>query len=114
METGPASAVTGNPAHPYTQELLDSAPVADPQIQRRRNAEEAERKAARPAAIATTVAYPSQGCPLAPRCPYALDVCRAERPPLVPTGEGGLVACHRFPEWKTLGSFPSTVTGHGG
>ncbi len=102
METGPASAVTGHPAHPYTRELLDSAPVADPRVQRRRTAEAAERKAAQPTALTTAITPPHQGCPFAPRCPYALDLCRAERPPLLPTGEGGLVACHRFPEWQLL------------
>jgi len=108
METGPAGAVTGNPAHPYTQELLDSAPVADPRVQRRRREEEARRKAAQVTAPADT-RPPTHGCPFAPRCPYVLDVCLAQRPPLMPTQEGGLVACHRFPEWKTLRDAPQGV-----
>ncbi|THF85486.1 ABC transporter ATP-binding protein [Deinococcus sp. KSM4-11] len=102
METGAASAVTGRPAHPYTQELLDSAPVADPRVQRRRNAAEAARKALRPVASTTAVTHPTGGCPFAPRCTYAIEVCRAESPPLVATDAGGLTACHRYPEWQTL------------
>ncbi|GHF43460.1 peptide/nickel transport system ATP-binding protein [Deinococcus metalli] len=102
METGPASAVTGTPAHPYTRELLDSAPVADPRVQRRRNALDAERRSARLTASTATASQPSHGCPFAPRCPYAIDICWAERPPLVPTNAGGLTACHRYPEWQAL------------
>jgi len=100
METGPAAAVTGSPAHPYTRELLDSAPVADPRIQRRRNAEETQRKAERPEGIASAVVSSPQGCPFAPRCLYASDLCRAERPPLRLTGQGSLVACHHYPDWQ--------------
>ena len=102
METGPAHAVTGNPAHPYTQELLDSAPIADPRVQRRRTREEAARKARQDPVTAGANAHPSGGCPFAPRCPYAIDLCRTQRPPLVPTDAGGLSACHRYPEWKAL------------
>ena len=106
METGMASTVTGNPAHPYTRELLDSAPVADPRLQRSRNAAAAARKAAQPSLTTTAITHSTVGCPFALRCPYALNICRTERPPLVPTGEGGLVACHRFPEWRALQGTP--------
>ncbi len=98
METGPAHAVTGRPAHPYTQELLDSAPVADPRVQRRRSEEAARRVRHQGTAAA---APPATGCPFAPRCPYAADLCRAERPALRPTGDGGLSACHFYPQWQT-------------
>jgi peptide/nickel transport system ATP-binding protein len=37
----------------------------------------------------------SQGCPFAPRCPAAQDLCRAEEPPLLSIGGSGhLAACH--------------------
>jgi oligopeptide/dipeptide ABC transporter ATP-binding protein len=38
---------------------------------------------------------PPAGCPFAPRCPYVMDVCRAEMPSLDPAGEqpGHLSAC---------------------
>ncbi|MFI2557111.1 ATP-binding cassette domain-containing protein [Nocardia farcinica] len=39
VETGDAAAVTGAPAHPYTQRLLLAAPVSDPIEQRRRREE---------------------------------------------------------------------------
>ncbi|MFL1377647.1 ABC transporter ATP-binding protein [Nocardiopsis protaetiae] len=39
VETGPAEQVTRTPEHPYTQRLLLSAPVTDPDRQRERRAE---------------------------------------------------------------------------
>jgi peptide/nickel transport system ATP-binding protein len=39
VETGDASKVTSHPDHPYTQKLLNSAPVADPALQRKRREE---------------------------------------------------------------------------
>lgn len=38
VETGPASTVTKTPEHPYTEQLLLAAPVADPVAQERRRA----------------------------------------------------------------------------
>jgi peptide/nickel transport system ATP-binding protein len=35
------------------------------------------------------------GCKFAPRCPFAMDVCRVEAPPYLPLEPGHLVACHR-------------------
>jgi oligopeptide transport system ATP-binding protein len=37
--------------------------------------------------------FEATGCAFAPRCAYAADRCRAERPSLLPTGDGE-VACH--------------------
>ena len=34
------------------------------------------------------------GCPFHPRCGYATDLCRTERPPLADRGDGRQVACH--------------------
>ncbi|MFC4454771.1 ABC transporter ATP-binding protein [Deinococcus sonorensis] len=107
METGPARAVTGNPAHPYTQELLDAAPVANPRVQRQRNTMARQVAAS---AVAPSLLTTSQGCPFAPRCPYVIDICRAERPPLVPTDAGGLTACHRYPEWRALRPTPEVFS----
>ncbi|MBN9387580.1 MAG: ABC transporter ATP-binding protein [Chloroflexi bacterium] len=101
METGLTAAVTENPAHPYTRELVNSAPLPDPQAQRQRRAEEEKVRAASPKARAEVSGPTGQGCPFAGRCPYVREVCRATRPPLVKTENGGLTACHRYPEWKS-------------
>ena len=36
VESGNASDIYDNPQHPYTQKLLDSIPLADPEMERRR------------------------------------------------------------------------------
>jgi dipeptide transport system ATP-binding protein len=42
-------------------------------------------------------ANPPPGCPFHPRCPYAIDRCRAEVPKLRRI-DGRTVACHRAEE----------------
>jgi peptide/nickel transport system ATP-binding protein len=42
------------------------------------------------------------GCPFAPRCPHAIDICSTEMPPLTPAAPGGSVACHRYPEIENV------------
>jgi oligopeptide/dipeptide ABC transporter ATP-binding protein len=103
MEEGDAATVYGRPAHPYTRVLLDAAPVADPELQRRR-------RHARLAARGTAGAQPSEaGCPFAGRCPHAIDICRERRPKLEMTPEGALVACHRWRALRTDASVAATA-----
>jgi oligopeptide/dipeptide ABC transporter ATP-binding protein len=92
MEQGDAAIVYGRPIHPYTQMLLQSAPVPDPVQQRRRSAE-------RPVSgVQDMTAPPVEACPFVPRCPHAADVCRSVRPKLELARENSLVACHRWRE----------------
>ncbi|WP_342750107.1 oligopeptide/dipeptide ABC transporter ATP-binding protein, partial [Petrotoga halophila] len=34
-----------------------------------------------------------QGCPFHPRCPYAMEICKKERPQLVEISDGHKSAC---------------------
>jgi len=43
---------------------------------------------------------PPAGCAFHPRCPYANDRCRTERPELAPVAGGGTVACHAVAEGR--------------
>ncbi len=88
METGPAEAVYGRPAHPYTRALLQAVPVVDPDQQ-------AARRAAAFPVEPVPVVRASSGCPFALRCPYVIDACRHARPPLVAAPGGTQVACIR-------------------
>ncbi len=92
MEQGEAAVVYARPAHPYTQILLEAAPLPDPDAQRRRRLRRSNRRAN--AAIADA----ENGCPFAPRCPFAIEICRSVRPRLETTSSGSLVACHRWRE----------------
>ncbi|TWI35260.1 ABC transporter ATP-binding protein [Paracoccus sulfuroxidans] len=77
-----------NPRHPYTRTLISSAPRPDPTVARHKLPVEGGTPSA--------MALPS-GCAFHPRCPMAVDRCRAERPELRQLG-GTLVACHRADE----------------
>jgi peptide/nickel transport system ATP-binding protein len=89
VETGPTDLVYGRPAHPYTEALISAVPV--PEIDR----------PGRRARIVLAGAVPSPmsppaGCRFNPRCRYATDRCRTERPVLGSLPDGREVACH-FP-----------------
>jgi peptide/nickel transport system ATP-binding protein len=78
VERGPAELLTQQPAHPYTQLLVASAP--DPEnlgSTLRSGAVRGDRQAG-------IIGAASQGCPFSPRCPLADDHCRAENPALQP------------------------------
>jgi oligopeptide/dipeptide ABC transporter ATP-binding protein len=93
METGPAAAVYDRPAHPYTRALLQSVPIPNPALQRARRA---ARQRSAPDLPGTLT---PESCQYAARCPWAIDVCREQRPAAELTGEGVLVACHRWREF---------------
>jgi oligopeptide/dipeptide ABC transporter ATP-binding protein len=90
MEEGNAATVYHRPHHPYTQTLLNAAPLPDPDLQRARRAARPPRRAREQAPLPS-----GDACPFAPRCPHVIDICRAARPPLEQAADGTLVACHR-------------------
>ena len=89
MELAPSASIYGRPLHPYTRELLESAPIPDPDVQPARLTRTLLGEPPSPLA-------PPSGCVYRTRCPHAIAVC-AER---VPSWEGGdagrCVACHRW------------------
>lgn len=98
METGSAGLVYQQPQHPYTRQLVMSAPTQDLEAQRARR-ERREALALPPARQAPL----GDACPFAHRCPFAVDRCRGERPVLRDAPLGGQVACHRvgeLPPWS--------------
>ncbi|MCG8360999.1 MAG: ATP-binding cassette domain-containing protein [Kiloniellales bacterium] len=84
VEQGATAAVFAGPRHPYTQALLAAVPKPDPATRRR------GRKNEGPA----EVELPTVGCAYAPRCPLAVERCRAELPALRDIAQGRLAACH--------------------
>ncbi|HEX7426477.1 MAG TPA: ABC transporter ATP-binding protein, partial [Mycobacterium sp.] len=71
---------------PYTAGLLGSVPRLD--------AAQGERLVPIPGAPPSLAALPP-GCPFAPRCPLAIDECRAAEPALMPVGPTHHAACIR-------------------
>lgn len=74
------------PLHPYTEGLLASVPVSDPELRGKAN-KALEGETPNPL-------HPPSGCSFHTRCPYAADRCRTVEPELRMTGSGRSVACH--------------------
>ena len=82
VERGPAEEVTQQPAHPYTQLLVASAPDPDNLGSALRGG--GGNGAGRPGQPRRAEQVATTGCPFSPRCPLAEDRCRAEDPALKP------------------------------
>jgi oligopeptide transport system ATP-binding protein len=92
VETGPAEEVLVTPRHPYTQGLLASRPRGQGRLGQR-----LEPIAGAPPSLSRI----PPGCPFHPRCPYAVERCRVELPPLVEVAgsrSGRASACWRTEE----------------
>lgn len=85
VETAETTRLMSSPLHPYTQALLSSVPLPDPSIKRKRS----RLKGELPSAIGM-----APGCPFAPRCPEAQEICRQTEPDLVSKQSEHEVACH--------------------
>ena len=86
VEVAARDALFANPAHPYTQALLDAVPRVG-----RRRARGVAIKGEMPSPM-----RPPPGCVFHPRCPKAQAVCRTDPPALRDLEPGQLAACH-FP-----------------
>jgi peptide/nickel transport system ATP-binding protein len=89
VEIAPSRELFARPRHPYTRMLLDAVPDLDLTGRPRKPV-----IGEVPSAI-----NPPPGCPFHPRCPFAYDRCRVERPELLPAG-GSTVACHAVEDGK--------------
>jgi peptide/nickel transport system ATP-binding protein len=93
VEIGPAESVYSRPIHHYTRGLLDTIPVADPEV------EKAKASSGIVGELPSAINPPS-GCRFRTRCPAAQEICAQVEPPLAPYGtEGHQAACH-FPIWE--------------
>ncbi len=83
VEEAPVYELFKNPQHPYTMGLLRAVPNPLTEI---------SKLEAIPGTVPNLIKPPS-GCRFHPRCPYAKDICKKERPPLVEVSPGHKVAC---------------------
>ena len=97
VEEASVEALFAAPLHPYTAGLLRSVPRID------------EEPADELAAIGGLPPHPARlppGCAFEPRCSWATDRCRRERPSLADQNEGHRVAC-----WNVAAARESASTG---
>jgi len=82
-EHGTVDALFHEPRHPYTRLLFASTPdlYGDDEV------------LSIPGSP-PRLDQPLVGCPFAPRCPEAIELCAEQQPAWLPVGEGHLAACH--------------------
>ncbi len=84
-EVAPSDELYAAPMHPYTNVLLASIPVPDP---------EAEASKIDVIGEPPSPVLPPAGCRFHPRCPSATEVCTTTEPQLEELRPGHFVACH--------------------
>jgi len=87
VEVGEVNDVFANPKHPYTQGLLRSVPNI------KLDGSELYKMAGAP----PDLTHPPSGCRFHPRCPFVMDICREESPPLEAIEGSQLAACWLYP-----------------
>jgi peptide/nickel transport system ATP-binding protein len=100
-EVAPSDDLYRAPAHPYTEVLLRSIPVPDPDVPPVGTAIEGE---------PPSPVLPPSGCRFHPRCPYASEQCTTAEPILRDLGGGHFVACHH-PIWGSSTSTDAPAPG---
>ena len=82
IEYGPAKEIMDNPAHPYTELLMNAVPRVGDKWDQEMVMPDMEDKE-----------YAITYCKFAPRCPYATDECRKRRPDMIDLGGQRKVLC---------------------
>ncbi|MEB3755980.1 MAG: oligopeptide ABC transporter ATP-binding protein, partial [Desulfurococcales archaeon] len=86
VEFGLAEEVFEKPLHPYTKMLFASMPVPDPEATKKKP--KIEIRGEPPSPI-----NPPPGCRFHNRCPYVMETCMSNEPPLVMAEKDHFVAC---------------------
>jgi oligopeptide/dipeptide ABC transporter ATP-binding protein len=94
-EVGDVDLVVKQPQHPYTQLLIGSIPMPDP-----------NRRWGEDVPAPTTGQQPDDGlgCKFAPRCPFAFSPCLEKAPPLFRTNHQRAAACYLYQDYASIRS----------
>ena len=87
VELAESAELYRSPIHPYTEMLLSSIPIADPDLS-------AARKRIRLEGEVPSPLNPPSGCPFRTRCPKAGKACAESMPALREITPGHFAACH--------------------
>ncbi len=82
IEYGPAKEIMDEPAHPYTELLMNAVPRVGDKWDTEMVMPDTEDKE-----------YAISYCKFAPRCPYATAECRQSRPPMIQLSDSRKVLC---------------------
>ena len=86
LEEASTYEILRNPLHPYTKGLIECVPRRHIKVSKLRYI---------PGSL-PDLRNPPPGCPFHPRCPYVMDICRKEEPPIIEIKPGHYVACHLY------------------
>ncbi|MHC1680594.1 MAG: ABC transporter ATP-binding protein [Methanomassiliicoccales archaeon] len=86
VERADTESVFKEPLHPYTQGLMNSIPKVDLDLTRLETIE----------GNVPNLIKPPSGCRFHTRCPYVMEHCKIEKPPLIEIKPGHSVACHLY------------------
>lgn len=98
VEWADTKTLFARPRHPYTRMLLDAIP--DLQMTGRARTPVAGE--------VPSPLNPPPGCAFHPRCPFANERCKQERPEALPVPGGGYAACHAVQEGR-LAELPTGI-----
>jgi len=85
VEHAEKRALFANPLHPYTEALLSAVPIPNPRLKRQKRLVQGD---------VPSPINPPPGCHFHTRCPYAMEQCRVEVPPLIEVAPDHWAACH--------------------
>lgn len=88
VENSPVEDIIKDPLHPYSRGLLLSVVTPEPEIKKR--------GISFIPGTPPDLANPPIGCRFHPRCPYKIDICEKEEPPLKKVDTNREVACFLF------------------
>jgi peptide/nickel transport system ATP-binding protein len=91
VEFGNAREILNNPAHPYTELLLESIPRVGKLWDDAKVLPDIESRE-----------YLLGACKLVSRCPYALDICKEKKPVMVELSSIHRVLCHKYDKPETV------------
>ena len=89
VEIAPCEDLYDNALHPYTTALLSAVPIPDPAVEKMREREIIAGE------VSNTPDRPA-GCAFSNRCPYVMDICKQEVPPMKNYGNRHYAACYKY------------------
>ena len=95
VEEAPVGELFARPLHPYTHGLMASIPRLDLM---RGAGDTTKQRLQEIKGIVPALTNLPPGCPFAPRCPHAIDICRREMPAYEEKEPGHWAACWRSKE----------------